>query len=96
MKKKLNSEKNDTNISNNNDKSQNQKWNKENNDNITSSNQNTAPFNISEERFLSSETEKNNPGPGSYFKNILLNKIFNHKKNETIKENAKNYFKIFN
>ena len=99
MKKKLNREKNDTNINNNNNKSQNQKWNKENNDNndnITSSNQNTAPFNISEERFLSSETEKNNPGPGSYFKNIFLNKIFNHKKNETIKENAKNYFKMFN
>lgn len=95
MKKKLKKERNYSFLSNN-SKSQSQKGNKDNSDNNNSSNQNMAPFNISEERFINSEIEKNNPGPGSYFKNIFNNKIFNIKKIETTKDYVINNFPMFN
>ena len=95
MKKKLKKERNYSFLSKN-SKNQSQKGNKDNSDNNNSSNQNMAPFNISEERFINSEIEKNNPGPGSYFKNIFNNKIFNIKKIETTKDYVINNFPMFN
>ena len=56
--------------------------------------QNIAPFNISTERIL--YTEKDNPGPGSYFKNEYNKSSIYTNKIRTIREQISEQFSMYN